>query len=205
MSPATVRALEADVVEPTLEVVARLSAALGMSMSVRLFPGSGPLFRDHLQLAMTGALLRILHPRWRARPEVPVYRPVRGVIDMVLDDVGAGSLVACEAHSELRRLEQQIRWSTIKADALAATDDQVTGHTRTIGRLLLLRSTERTRAAVAQYTEVVAAAYPARAPDAWSALTGEEPWPGDAVLWCRVGRGHAEVLRSPPRGIRVGR
>jgi transcriptional regulator with XRE-family HTH domain len=205
VSPTTVRALEADVVEPTLEVVARLSAALGMSMSVRLYPGSGPLVRDHLQLAMIGALLRILHPRWRARPEVPVHQPVRGVIDLVLDDVEARAVVACEAHSELRRLEQQVRWSKAKAEALAGAGDQGPGQARTVGRLLLLRSTERTRAVVAQFAAVVAAAYPARSPDAWSALTGDDPWPGDAVLWCRVEQGDAIVLAQPPRGIRVGR
>ncbi|CAN5481909.1 hypothetical protein BH24CHL9_BH24CHL9_08710 [soil metagenome] len=205
VSPTTVRALEADIAEPTLQVVTRLSAALGMSMSVRLYPGSGPLVRDHLQLAMIGALLRILHPRWRARPEVPVYRPVRGVIDLVLDDVEAREVVACEAHSELRRLEQQVRWSKANAEAFAAAGDQGLAQARTAGRLLLLRSTERTRAAVAQFAEVVAAAYPARAPDVWSALTGDEPWPGDAVLWCRASGSQAEILRFPPRGIRVGK
>jgi hypothetical protein len=40
---------------------------------------------------------------------VPVERPVRGVIDLVLVHRERPLVVAVEAHSEIRRLEQQIR------------------------------------------------------------------------------------------------
>jgi transcriptional regulator with XRE-family HTH domain len=119
VSPSTLRAIELDEAEPSLQVLARVGTSLGMSLSVRLFPGTGPLTRDHLQAAMLNALLGILDKRWRARPEVAVRHPVRGVIDLVLDEPPSGGVVACEAHSELRRLEQQLRWSRAKADALA--------------------------------------------------------------------------------------
>jgi hypothetical protein len=155
---------------------------------------------------MLGALLAVAHPRWRRRPEVAVYRPVRGVIDLVLD-ANDQPLVAAEAQSELRRIEQQIRWSRAKADALGdageARDDRPV--VRTVSRLLLLRSTVRTRAVVAEYADLVGAAYPARAREAYAALSGEAPWPGDAILWCRVERGQATILERPPRGIAVGR
>jgi hypothetical protein len=81
-----------------------------MDLGVRLYPGTGPLIRDHLQAAMIEALLQILHPRWRPSPEVWVTRPVQGVIDLVLeaevDDDATAPLIATEAQSELRRLEQ---------------------------------------------------------------------------------------------------
>ena len=208
VSASTLRAVEQDDVEPSLQVLARLATVLGMSLSVRLYPGTGPLIRDHIQAAMIEALLEILHERWRPRPEVTVFRPVRGVIDLVLDAT-TEPLVACEAQSELRRIEQQVRWSRSKADALQegrrAESAAAAKAASRVGRLLLLRSTARTRAVVAQYTELLRAAYPARARDAYAALTGESPWPGDALLWCRVEDGQATVLDRPPRGISHGR
>jgi transcriptional regulator with XRE-family HTH domain len=205
VSAATIRAIEQEEHEPSLQVIARLATALGMSLGLPLYPGTGPLIRDHIQALMLTGLLGIIHPRWRRRPEVAVWRPVRGVIDLVLDTVGE-PIVACEAHSELRRLEQQIRWSRSKADALASARDADDGRTpHPVGRLLLLRSTVRTRSIVAQHADLVAAAYPTRATDAHAALTSEAPWSGDAILWCRVESGTAVVLERPPRGITVGR
>ncbi len=208
VSHATLLSVERGGHDPTTEVIARLATALGMSLSMRLYPGTGPLLRDHLQAAMLEALLAIAHPRWRRRPEVAVYRPVRGVIDLVLDALGEPR-VAAEAQSDLRRIEQQVRWSKAKAEALresAARDrDAHEAPARPVGRLLLLRSTTRTRAVVAEHAELLRAAYPACAGDAYAALTGEAPWPGDTILWCRVESGHSTVLPKPPRGIAVGR
>ncbi len=230
VSDATIRAIERDAVEPSLQVVARVATALGMTLGVRLYPGTGPPIRDHIQAAMLAALLAILHARWRGRPEVPVHRPVRGVIDLVLD-AAREPLLACEAHSELRRLEQQMRWLRAKADALAESGGRrstavlerryTTGVEEgraaagvppgaatpggEVGRLLLLRSSVKARAVVAEYADLVATAYPARSRDAYAALTTEAHWPGDALLWCTVEGGRATVLVHPPRGIVVGR
>jgi transcriptional regulator with XRE-family HTH domain len=206
ISHATLLSIERGMRDPTTEVVARVAAVLGMSLSVRLYPGTGPLIRDQHQAAMLGALIGIAHPRWRRQLEVAVYRPVRGFIDCVLDASGE-PVVACEAESDLRRIEQQVRWSSAKADALVAarTGDASTGPPIRVACLLLLRSTTRTRSVVAQHSELLATAYPARATDVYLALTGSTPWPGDALLWCRVENGIAVVLDRPPRGIVVGR
>jgi hypothetical protein len=76
-----------------------------------------------------------------------------------------------------------------------------------------LRSTRGTRAIVAQHAETIAAAYPARAEDAYAALIGHAPWAGPALLWCELqdrregdqqGR-RARVRALPPRHITVGR
>lgn len=191
--------IESGRVDATHEVVARIAAVLGGQLSVRLYPGTGPLVRDHVQAAMTGALIALLHERWRPRPEVPVYKPVRGVIDLVLDDVPAGVTVACEAQSELRRLEQQVRWSRAKAEALGMATEA------TVSRLLLLRSCVRMRAIVNEYAPLLAAAYPARAADVYAALRTDAPWPGDGILWCRYEDARAHVLERPPRGTAFGR
>src|SRR5262249_30897217 len=103
--------IEAGTARPTLEVLTGIGVALGADISVRLFAGVGPRLHDHVQAAMTEAFLRALHPRWRVALEVPVSDPVRGVIDIVLSDRTSTTTVACEVQSDLRRLEQQIRWS----------------------------------------------------------------------------------------------
>ncbi len=203
ISHATLHGLEGGTHDPTTEVLARVGAALGLDLSVRFFPNTGPLVRDHIQAAMIEALIGILHARWRPSPEVAVYRPVRGAIDLVLDSEAPAAakepLVACEAQSQLRRLEQQLRWSGAKADALA--------HTRShpASRLLLLQSTKQTRAVVTEFAQTIGAAFPARAADAYTALSGTAAWPGPAIIWCDVVHGRARVRREPPRGIDVGR
>lgn len=207
LSKSRLHDIAAGTCQPRWETIGRVGAVLGLRLSVALYPGTGPLIRDHLQTPMIGELIAIAHARWRRTSEVAAYRPVRGVIDLVLDDSPEGAIVACEAQSQLRRIEQQIRWSRAKADALGfardADGDRLAP--RPVSRLLLLRSTERTRAVVAQYAGLVAAAYPARAIDAYASLTGEAAWPGDVLLWCRAENGQATVLDRPPRGITVGR
>ena len=206
ISHATLLSIERGTRDPTTETVARVAAVLGMSLSVRLYPGTGPLIRDRHQAAMLGALISIAQPRWSRQLEVGVYRPVRGFIDCVLRAPGE-PVVACEAESDLRRIEKQVRWSSAKADALATarTGEASPGAPTRVVRLLLLRSTIRTRSVVTQHSKLLATAYPARAADAYLALTGSTAWPGDALLWCRVDDGVAVVLDRPPRGIAVGR
>ena len=179
-----------------------ISAALGCDLSVRMFPNTGPRIRDRLQVAMSEALIERLHARWVAHPEVPVYRPVRGVIDLVLADRAAHDVVVTELHSQIRRVEQQIRRSVQKADALAAMPE-FTG--QRVGRLLVVRNTAALRDVGRAATHTFAAAYPARAEDALASLAGTKPWPGAAVLWANVERGRAALLDGPPRGIQVGR
>jgi len=74
-----------------------------------------------------------------------------------------------------------------------------------VGRLLLLRSTTRTKAVVAQHASLMQAAYPALAADLYAALTSDQPWPGDGLLWCRVEGSHPTILARPPRGLLVAR
>lgn len=205
ISHSTLLSLEAGAGDPTLAVVARVAGVLGCDVSFRLHPGAGPIIRDHLQVPMLEALLLVRHTRWRPSPEVAVRRPVRGVIDLVLDDDVHGTIVATEAQSQLRRIEQQVRWSHAKADALAVLRAE-SGPEAPVSRLLLLRSTEQTRAAVALAPQLLMAAYPGRSMDALDALTSAtRPWPGATILWVRVEGGRAHLMERPPRGISVGR
>ena len=160
--------IEAGVAAPSVEVLMAIAAALGCDLSVRMFPGTGPRIRDRIQLAMSEALIASLHPRWHVRPEVPVYRPVRGVIDLVLADGSARIAVPTELQSDLRRVEQQIRWSVQKADALAATSELAGDR---VSRLLVVRNTAAMRETIRAATRTLAADYPARAAEAIASLT----------------------------------
>jgi hypothetical protein len=156
---------------------------------------------------MIDALLQIAHDRWRCSIEVPVHRPARGVIDMVLDDAIGPVIVATEAESDLRRIEAQTRWANLKAESLPSADlwaFAAAAGSRRISKLLLLRSTERTRAIARQHAELLSVAYPARAADAYRAVTTADPWPGPSILWVRL-EGSATVLATPPRGVPMGR
>lgn len=190
--------------EPSLQTLAALTTALGMAPSLRLYPTDGPRVVDRTQATILEALLRTAHPRWRADLEVAVSRPSRGVIDAVLHDPDLGDVVATEIQGELRRAEQQLRWSGMKADALASAREWpwgIRGEPR-VHRLLVLRSSEATRGVVRALPEVFRAAYPIPEADAYRALAAGTRWPGNALLWADVDGERTRLLRQSPRGVR---
>jgi transcriptional regulator with XRE-family HTH domain len=200
--------IEAGAARPSLEVLTAIGVSLGADLGIRYFPGAGPRLHDRFQVAMVETILKALDPRWQAELEVPVTQPARGVVDLVLVDRSSPSVVASEVQSELRRLEQQIRWTAEKADGLTerfrregrlATSDSVS-------RLLILRSTLATRELARRYAMTLSAAYPARAADVVKALTTRSsPWPGAGIVWIRVDGPDCRLLDGPPRGVSVGR
>jgi transcriptional regulator with XRE-family HTH domain len=199
IDPSYLFRIERGVAAATLDVLVSLSAGLGSDLSVRLFPTAGPRLRDHLQAPMIEALLRRLHERWTALPELPVIR-ARGVIDLALRQ--GGLAIACEAHSELRSIDLVVRRLREKTLALA----ELEGHGSETSSLLLLRSTARTRDLARLHEATLRAVFPARSSAVVEALTGPTAaWPGAGIAWVRLEAGKAQVLDEPPRGVRLGR
>jgi transcriptional regulator with XRE-family HTH domain len=181
--------------------------ALGRDVSIRLFESAAvPHVRDRLQVQMIEALLAALHPRWDARLEVAVYRPVRGVIDLVLHDRDTLDLVAGEAHSLLHTVEGQLRWAGQKADALASAAGWPwadASEPPRIGRLLLLRSCSAMHDLVRTAPRTFTAAYPGDTELAVATLMGPAGrWPGAAVAWVTVDGKDTRLLTGPPRALR---
>lgn len=204
VSQGQVSRIEAGRSDPSLESLTLLAAGLGGRLFIRIHPGVGPPLRDHLQAAMIECLLRALHPRWRRFLEVPVFRPVRGYVDLALHDPEQRVVIAGEAHSQLRSVERQTRWANAKAEALVESGGLPIGGDA-CSRLLLLRSTRSNREIVALHAELFRSLYPAPLVDARASLLGETSrWPGAALLWTSVDR-RPHVLDRPPRGITVGR
>jgi transcriptional regulator with XRE-family HTH domain len=200
--------IEAGLVRPSVETLTAIGIALGADLSVRYYPGSGPRLRDRFQAPMVESLLGELDNRWTVQLEVPILRPSRGVIDLVLTDSQGSSIIACEVQSELRRLEQQIRWSSEKADGLAIRleESDAFGARHPVSRLLVLRSTEATREIAKRYTRTLASAYPARSQDVFLALTTPSaPWPGAGIVWMNLHGRDATLMGFPPRGVSLGR
>ena len=204
--PSHLARIETAAVHPSLEALSKVSVALGADLSIRFFAGTGPRLQDRFQAPMVEALLRALDPRWVPTPEVPVVTPARGVIDLVLDDLASPTTIASESQSEVRRLEQLVRWCADKSDGLAERLAREGRGDRAVSRLLLLRSTDATREIARRFEATLAAAYPARAVDVYAALTTPTAsWPGPGVLWVRLEDSHSTVLAGPPRGVALGR
>lgn len=209
VTPSHVSEVERGLAEPSMAVLAALAAALGTDVSFRLFPGSAPRIRDRLQAPIVEALLRATHPAWKRLVEVPVWRPVRGVIDTVFARPG-DVIVATEVHSELGRLEEQLRRAREKSDALPSADawSMLAGGASAshVSRLLVLRSTKMNRDLANTFEATLRAAYPARAADAVRALRSRSlPWPGAALVWAKVDAAGARILDGPPRSVKLGR
>ncbi len=171
---------------PSIETYARLAAVLGADLTARCYPTTGPTIRDRHQARIAEALLGLAAGRWHPLTEVGVRRPVRGWIDLVLHEARERIVVATEIESELKRLEQQVRWSVAKAEALPSWPGWSALGDPEISRLLVVRWTRRTRGVAAEFPRQLAAAFPAHPADALAALTGDTPWPGPALVWARI-------------------
>ena len=200
LDPSHLARIEKGRANGSVEALTAISIALGADLSFRFFADAGPRLHDRHQAPMIEALIRCIHRSWMPRLEVVVPGSARGVADILLRHGRRPVLVVGEAQSQFRRLEQQLRWSSEKANAFRAADP-----TQEVAKLLLLRSTVATRGIVNQFAATISTAYPARSIEIFDALTNDAPLPGDGILWVRLDGAVAEILSRPPRGVVVGR
>ena len=197
--------IEAGVAHPSLESLVAIATAMGADISLRLYADRGPRLTDRHAARMIEATIRQLAPVWRPHLEVHVARPVRGYVDAVFERRDQPLFVVTEFESILPRLEQQIRWAAEKAAAITSSDLVGVGAPPEISRLLVLRSTERTRSLARTFESTLRAAYPASTKEAVDSLRTGTRWPGDAIVWIRIEGDTVELLDGPPRGVVVGR
>lgn len=180
---------------PTPEAYGRLAGVLGADFSMRLYPNTGPAIRDRHEAPILECLLQARHPRWQPFIEVAVQRPSRGWIDVAFHELRERVIVATEIQGALNRLEQLIRWSAAKADALPSWDGWTQlGEDPAISRLLVVRRTRATRQVAAEFAGQLRVAYPAHPDDAITALTGTAAWPGPALVWAVIENGKARLV-----------
>lgn len=93
--------------EVSIELLDRLAAAVGLSMTVRFFPDGDPI-RDAGHSKLLARLKSRIHPELRWRTEVPLPRPGdRRAWDAVIR--GAGWTVGVEAETRLRDAQAVVR------------------------------------------------------------------------------------------------
>lgn len=132
VDPSFLARIELGTAHPSLETCARLGVSLGADLATRLYPTTGPLVRDRHQLAIAESLLPILHATWHPFLEVAVRRPSRGWIDLALHNRSRAVIAAVEIQSELRGVEQVIRWSEEKARSLPSWERMGPARRRTV-------------------------------------------------------------------------
>ena len=206
ISPGHLCGIEQGRSEASTSVLVAVADVLGADLSIRAYPNTGPRIHDRIQARIVEALLGVVQPRWRPFVEVPVVRPARGYIDLVLRDNAGPVFVTAEIQSELRRLEQTLRWAQDKTASLPSADMwRSAPPDAEVSRMLVLRLTRSTREVAQRFAETIATAYPARTRDVHDAVTGGAPWPGAGILWVRVEGDRVTILPDPPRGVRLGR
>ncbi|MFN8630410.1 MAG: helix-turn-helix transcriptional regulator [Chloroflexota bacterium] len=179
---------------PTFEACGRLATVLGADFAAGFYANTGPAIHDQHQAPILECLLRERHPRWHPFPEIAVQRPSRGWIDLGLHDPREGLFLATEIQGSLPRLEQLIRWSAAKADALRSWDGWARlGEEPSVSRLLVVRRTRATRQIAVEFAQQLRVAYPAHPDDAIASLTGTTPWPGPAMVWAVIENGAARL------------
>ncbi len=195
--------------DQAVEVLTAIGVALGAELSLRYYPGSGPRLHDRFQAPMVETLLRELDARWTARLEVPITAAVaRRHRPRSHRSPKLRSTVACEVQSELRRLEQQIRWSTEKADGLRWPSrrdrPECAAFCLTLTRPSFDRSDPRDRPTVRDDPRYGLSG--ASADDVVRALTtSSAPWPGAGIVWMNLHGRSATLMAYPPRGVSLGR
>lgn len=199
VSPGYLAEILAGMARPSRETLARLAVPLGADLSVRLYPNTGPTIRDRHQARILEALLTLLGGNWRPYAEVMVWKPVRGAIDAVLQDRRAELVVATEIESDVRRIEQTIRWSKEKADALPSWTGWpgVTGAGGApprVSQLLIVRRTRANERTAREFARQLALAYPPHPEDALAALHGEKAWADSALVWARIEKDRVRFL-----------
>jgi transcriptional regulator with XRE-family HTH domain len=173
----TICRLEAGDSSVSNEVRARMAAVLGAELSLGLFPAGSPLIHDAAHARLVEAVLRLRHPTWRARVEVPIPNGGRRSSDIWLER--AGEVVLVEVESHLHVLEAIIREGAEKRALVERA-----GGDRRIYVALVLPPTRHHRAVVAEHPDTIKTAYPSPPAEIRRALATESlPWPGDGILW----------------------
>ena len=121
----------------SFEARCRMAAACGHEVSLRLHPVATVSLRDSGQLSIANALLRVLHPIWRARLEVPVAAGDLRAADMLLSH--PDEVVQIEIERGLVDFQAQLRSGQVKREVLAA------GETRPVRLVLAVPDRHGTR------------------------------------------------------------
>jgi transcriptional regulator with XRE-family HTH domain len=174
-----------------LESMVRLAVVLGLSLSLRLFPGDGLKLRDSGQMDIALAIRTEAHSTRRVRLEEPIaYGNDRRAADMILET--PIELVMLEIERGLVDFQAQYRAAQLKRATLAARLG------RTVRLVIALPDTRRNRELLRQHQELIRTALPISSRRIWAAIRSGEALGGDGLLWVRVRRNAASAQQATP-------
>jgi hypothetical protein len=135
-----------------LDTLCAIADAIGLSLSVKVFPGPQPSLRDSGQLAIARHLIERCAPSYRTAIEVPVGDPYGRAADLVL--FGPDEIVHVEIERHIADLQAMLRAVSVKRDALQAR------HARPVRLVIAIEDTRRNRTMMAPHRTVIASALP---------------------------------------------
>lgn len=153
----------------TGEKLAVHAAAVGMKLSIKLYPLGGGV-RDAAQATFISALVARIGRAWKVTLEAPV--PIAGdlrAIDVLL--VAGNVRIAVEVITRLADLQAQIRAAQLKAQAVGATR-----------LILVIAATRANRAALASVRSSLVAAFDLDSRRVMSELAGGRDPGRDAIV-----------------------
>jgi len=173
-----VSAVERGVRAPSLEIGARIAAAVGYELSVRLYPAAGVGLRDSGQVALIEGITAQAARVWHARIEVPVADGDRRAADLIMQ--GFDEILHVEAEGGLVDLQAQVRAAQLKREALAARYDHPV-------RLIIAVPDRRSiRRVVAAHAGVLSRTLAAPSATIWRAIRAGFPVVADGILFVRA-------------------
>ena len=177
VSQATVARLEAG--DPRLSVmrITSVFSALGLDVSLKVYPGQGIRLRDSGQIALTEVIQAVVGPTWRFALEAPVGDRSGQAADVLL--LGRTHGIHIEVESALVDLQAQLRRGRLKRDALELR------HGVNLAFVLALGDSERNRAAVRAAANPIRAALPAASREILTSLKTGQRLERDGLMWVR--------------------
>lgn len=176
-SQPTISRLEHGSVETTIATLAAAGAAIGLDLSVRLFPSDRSPLRDRGQVRMIETILGKASPAWHPTAEVSVAADAgdRRAVDLVL--ASALEVLAIEAQREFADVQSETRQHLAKRDVLQRHER------RPVRYVLALPDTHRMHQLVRDHATLMRTLFPVSSRRAWQAIRSGKPLGGDALLW----------------------
>lgn len=186
ISHSTLGAIETGAVSPRLDTMVAACEAVGLSLSIKVYPGRSISLRDSGQLAIVEAITRRSHPTWRSATELVVDTRYGRAADLVL--FGPDEILHLEIERAMADWQAQLRAARVKQSVLADR------HQRPVRLVMAVEDTYRNRRMLASHLPLIRSELPGGTRDAWKAISTGMPLGQDALLW----------IRRPPAGRNSG-
>jgi transcriptional regulator with XRE-family HTH domain len=183
VSQTTVSRVERARRRPGWDLAALLTAAVGHSLSIKLYPSRTVSLRDSGQMGIAELIVGAAHPSWHVEVEAPVGGHDRRAADLVLR--GPDQVILIEIERRLVDFQAQVRAAQLKRRDLAHGDE------RPVRLVMAVPDTRSARRLLAMHETLFRRALPVPSRQVWSAVRGGSRLAGDGVLLVS--------MRRPPR------